>query len=239
MDLSYSDEQRLLKESADGLLSARAQKPGAADLWKEMADLGWLAMPLPEEHEGLGQGPVDVAILTESFGRWQAVTPYVPAVVVCGGIVAALGDEQQKKAILPALAQGASKLALAHAEDGARHTLSHVATKAARAGDGWRLDGHKIAVLAGDAADRLIVSARIDGDARDERGIGLFVIDRATAGLTIEPYATVDGAAAARATLADVTLGADALLGGTSDAFLRSRAPGTPQSPPGVPNSSA
>ena len=72
MDLSYSDEQRLLGESANNLLAARAQKPGAADLWKEMADMGWLALPLPESDGGLGQGIVDVGIVTEAMGRHRA-----------------------------------------------------------------------------------------------------------------------------------------------------------------------
>lgn len=218
MDLSYSDEQRLLRESADGLLSARAQRAGGADLWSEMAELGWLALPLPEEYDGLGQGAVDVAILTECFGRHRVRAPYAPAIVVCGGLLAALGDPAQKAALLTPLAQGRVRLALAHAEEGARHCLAHVAARAERTKEGWRLTGRKIAALGGDVADRLIVSARIDGETRDARGVGLFLVDPAGPGVTVEPFATVDGGGAARVTLTQAEVGGDALLGGSSDA---------------------
>ncbi|MCC2101047.1 MAG: acyl-CoA dehydrogenase family protein, partial [Hyphomicrobiales bacterium] len=123
MDLSYSDEQRLLGESANNLLAARAQKPGAADLWKEMADMGWLALPLPESDGGLGQGIVDVGIVTEAMGRHRARSNYVAGVVLAGGLVAALGNDAQRAALLPGLADGSLRLALAHAEEGARYNL--------------------------------------------------------------------------------------------------------------------
>lgn len=219
MDLSYSDEQKLLKDSADGLLSARAQTKGAKDLWAEMAALGWLALPVPESYGGLAQGAVDVAILAESFGRHLVVTPYVSCVALCGGLVAALGTEAQKRALLPPLATGEARLALAHTEDGARNRLPHVATRASRDGATWRLSGRKIAVLGGGEANTLIVSARIAGATGDEAGIGLFLIDAADARVTREAYPTLDGAVAARIVLDDVTLPAEALLGGEENAF--------------------
>ena len=101
MDLSYSDEQRLLGESANNLLAARAQKPGATDLWKEMADMGWLALPLPEKDGGLGQGIVDVGIVTEAMGRHRVRSNYVASVVLAGGLVSALGNDAQRAALLP------------------------------------------------------------------------------------------------------------------------------------------
>ena len=212
MDLTYSDEQRLLGESANNLLAARAQKPGATDLWKEMADMGWLALPLPEANGGLAQGIVDVAIVTEAMGRHRARSNYVASVVLCGGLVAALGSDAQRAAFLPGLADGSSRLALAHAEEGARYNLSHVAVTAKKSGAGWVLDGRKIAVLGGDVADRFAVSARLSGGARDTGGIGLFVVARDAKGVTVDGHATVDGAGAARVTFSGVEVDADALL---------------------------
>ncbi|MDE2362951.1 MAG: acyl-CoA dehydrogenase family protein [Hyphomicrobiales bacterium] len=218
MNLGYSDEQRLLSESANNLLAARAQKKDARDLWAEMAELGWLAMPLPESHDGLGQGAVDVAILTEAFGRHLASTDYAPRIVLCGGLVAAIGSDAQKAALLPALATGMAKPALAHAEENARHDRAHVATQAARTAGGWRLSGDKIGVL-GAAPDRFIVSARIAGSLRDRSGIGLFLVPADARGLRVLSHATVDGGQASRIELKDVELPADALLGANENAF--------------------
>ncbi|MCB1539834.1 MAG: acyl-CoA dehydrogenase family protein [Rhodoblastus sp.] len=221
MDLSYSDEQRLLGESANNLLAARAQKPGATELWKEMADMGWLALPLPESDGGLGQGIVDVAIVTEAMGRHRARSNYVAGIVLAGGLVATLGNDAQRAALLPGLADGSLRLALAHAEEGARYNLAHVATTAKKSGAGWVLDGRKIAVLGGDVADRLIVSARVSGGLRDETGIALFVVARGAKGVTVDGHATVDGAGAARVTLSGVEVGADALLSDNAFAAIQ------------------
>ena len=219
MDLSHSDEQRLLQESANSLLAARAGKASAQDLWREVADLGWLGLPLPEADGGLGQSTVDVAIVAEAMGRHLVSAPYVANIVLGGGLVAALGSGDQRAKILPALAEGKLRLALAHAEEGARHNLRHVTTQAQRAGDGWTLSGRKIAVLAGGEADSLIVSARVSGGSNDAQGVGLFLVDRTAAGVALETYPTVDGGSAARVSLDGVKLGADALLGAGEDAL--------------------
>lgn len=211
MDLSYSDEQKLLADSANGLLAARMQKKEARDLWSEMAELGWLGLPLPEAHGGLGQGAVETAILAESFGRHLVATTYVPQVVTCGALIAALGDDHQKNALLAPLAEGKAKIALAHAEEGSRHDLSRVNAKAVRDGAGWRLTGRKIAVLGAGEADTILISARTP------KGIGVFAAPRTS--LSLETYLTLDGGTAARITLDNVALPAGALLGGAENAL--------------------
>lgn len=219
MDLSYSDEQRLLADSVRGVLRAHAAAPDNARLWTEMAGLGWFAMPLPEEHGGLGQGAVEVALLAEGFGRNLLGADYVPAVLLPGALVACCGTDAQRAALLPPLAEGRTRLALAHAEADARWRLSHVATRAVRSPDGFVLDGAKVAVPGGGDADTLIVSARLGGDTRDPTGIGLFLVDRDHEGVGLQRHATPDGASAARVTLARVVLPEDALLGGDGNAF--------------------
>lgn len=208
MDLSYSDEQKLLAESANGLLAARAQKKDARDLWSEMAELGWLGLPLPEAHGGLGQGAVETAIVAESFGRHLVATAYVPHVVVAGALVAMLGDDNQKNALLAPLAEGKARIAFAHAEEGARHDPARVKTSAVRDGANWRLTGRKIAVLGAGEADTILISARIPN------GIGVFAAPRAS--LSPETYLTLDGGSAARLTLDNLALPADALLGASA-----------------------
>jgi len=215
MDLTYSDEQRMFADSANEVLTKRALKTDPQSLWSDMAELGWLALPIPEAYGGFGQGAVDVGILSERFGRHLVVTPYVQALVLCARLVASLGTDAQKAALLPGLANGTLKLALAHTEWGARHTLQHVTLSASADGSGWRLSGEKMAAIGADQADRILVSARLSGSSRDAAGIAVFVIDPGQAGLRIDPYDTVDGATAARLTLTDVHLPASARLGAT------------------------
>jgi alkylation response protein AidB-like acyl-CoA dehydrogenase len=217
MDLAYSDEQRMFADSANEVLTKRALKTDPHSLWSDMAELGWLALPIPEAYGGFGQGAVDVGILSERFGRHLVVTPYVQALVLCGRLVASLGTDAQKAALLPGLANGRLKLALAHTEKGARHTLQHVTLSASADGSGWRLSGEKIAAIGADQADRILVSARLSGNSRDARGMAVFVIEPGQTGLRIDRYDTVDGATAARLTLTDVHLPESARLGATED----------------------
>jgi alkylation response protein AidB-like acyl-CoA dehydrogenase len=217
MDLAYSDQQRMFADSANEVLTKRALKTDPQALWTDMAELGWLGLPIPDAYGGFGQGAADVGILCERFGRHLVVTPYVPAMVLCARLVASLGTDAQKAALLPGLAAGTLKIALAHTERGARHTLQHVTLSASADGSGWRLSGEKMAAIGADQADRILVSARISGASRDARGIAVFVLEPGQAGLRIDPYDTVDGATAARLTLTDVHLPASARLGATDD----------------------
>ncbi len=215
MDLAYSDEQRMFADSANEVLTKRALRSDNQSLWSEMAELGWLALPIPEAYGGFGQGAVDVGILSERFGQHLVVTPFVPALVLCARLIASLGTDAQKAALLPGLANGSLKIALAHTERGARHTLQHVTLAASADGGGWRLSGEKMAAIGADQADRILVSARISGDSRDARGMAVFVIEPGQAGLRIDRYDTVDGATAARLTLTELHLPASARLGAT------------------------
>jgi alkylation response protein AidB-like acyl-CoA dehydrogenase len=217
MDLAYSDEQRMFADSANEVLTKRALKTDTQSLWSEMAELGWLALPIPEAYGGFGQGAADVGILCERFGRHLVATPYVPALVLCARLIASLGTDAQKAALLPGLANGSLTLAMAHTERGARHTVEHVTLSASADGSGWRLSGEKMAAIGADQADRILVSARVSGHSRDVTGIAVFVIEPGQAGLLIDPYDTVDGATAARLTLTDVHLPASARLGASDD----------------------
>src|SRR5689334_86331 len=158
MDLTPSDEQRLLRESVDRFVSetysADHRKKAAsepfgfsADLWKQFAELGWLALPIAEAHGGLGGGAVEIGILMEAFGRGLASEPYLSTVVIGASLIAACGTETQKQTLLPKVADGSLYLAFAHSERQARFDLADVRTTATKASDGWRLDGRKTAVL--------------------------------------------------------------------------------------------
>lgn len=225
MDLTLSDEQRLLRESADRFVNETytadhrrriANDPlgFSADLWKQFAELGWLALPIAEADGGLGGGAVEVGILMEAFGRGLVSEPYLSTVVIGAALIAECGTEAQKQALLPKIADGSLVLAFAHSERQARFDLSDVRTTAKKTPDGWRLDGHKTAVLDGNAAGQIIVSARVDAGK-----LCLFLVPKGTPGLVSRDFARLGGGRACNLDLSDVQLPADALLGDGSDAF--------------------
>ena len=228
MDLNLSDEQRLLRESVDrfiaGSYDADHRRRSAGDplgfsptIWKQFAELGWLALPIGEEYGGLGAGSVETGILMEAFGRGLVAEPYLATVVLSAALIAECASEAQKQAILPKVADGSLMLAFAHSERAARFDLAHVETTAKQTIDGWQLEGHKIAVLDGNAAGQIIVSARVaDGNGAAGK-LCLFLVPAGTSGLSLRDYPRLGGGRACNVALANVRLSADALLGDGSD----------------------
>jgi alkylation response protein AidB-like acyl-CoA dehydrogenase len=230
MDLTLSDEQRLLRESVDrfiaGSYDADHRRRIASDplgfspeIWKQFADLGWLALPISEAYGGLGAGAIETGILMEAFGRGLVTEPYLATVVIGAALISECGSEPQKQAILPEVAGGSLYLAFAHSERAARFDLACVETSAKRTSGGWRLDGHKTAVLDGNAAGQIIVSARIASDDGTPGKLCLFLVPSGTAGLSLRDYSRLGGGRACNLDLTDVRLAADALLGDGSDAL--------------------
>jgi alkylation response protein AidB-like acyl-CoA dehydrogenase len=230
MDLTPSDEQRLLRESVDRFVKEtytadhRRKVAGdplgfSADIWKQFADLGWLALPISEAHGGLGGGAIEVGILMEAFGRGLVSEPYLSTVVIGASLISKCGTEAQKQALLPGIADGSLYLAFAHSERQARFDLADVRTTAKKTTDGWRLDGHKTAVLDGNAAGKIIVSARVDDGTGQSGKLCLFLVPQATHGLALRDFPRLGGGRACNLELNSVQLPADALLGDGSDAL--------------------
>ena len=218
MNFNFSEEQQQLRDTLDryvrkdyGFEKRRAIINGndgwSREVWAQLADLGVLAVGLPEEYGGLGGGPFDTLLVMEALGRGMVVEPYLATVVLGAGLLARAGSEAQKAEILPAVASGERRLALAHYERGGRYDLSRIETAARRDGDGWVLDGHKSVVLHGAAADRLLVSAKTPG------GISLFLVDAKAAGITRHDTPAQDGHRVAEVALKGVRIGNDALIG--------------------------
>lgn len=224
MDFELSEEQRLLRDSVERLLSEQydfearrkyAQEPDgfSRKLWKQYADLGLLALPFEEKYGGIGGGPVDTMIVMEAFGRALVLEPYLATVVLAGSLLRIGGSEQQRDALLPKIAVGELPMAFAHAERQARYNLADVATSARKDGGNFVLDGAKTLVIHGDAAEKFIVSARLAGGRNDPKGLGLFLVDASAKGLARRGYATIDGQRAAELTLSGVRVAADAAIG--------------------------
>jgi alkylation response protein AidB-like acyl-CoA dehydrogenase len=221
MDFRLSDEQRLLQDSVGRFIAAEyplekrrayiKQPDGfSRGNWRTLAELGLLGLPLPEESGGAGGSNVDVMVVMEQFGRGLVVEPYLGSVVLCGALLKGLAKDSP---LLSGLADGSLLMALAHGERQARYALQDVETAARKDGDGFRLNGRKSVVIHGDSADKLIVSARTSGAARDAAGISLFVVDRGANGLAVRGSPTIDGLRSAEITLSEVRVATDALLG--------------------------
>jgi alkylation response protein AidB-like acyl-CoA dehydrogenase len=230
MDLTLSDEQRLLRESAERFVTenftAEHRRRMASDplgyskqIWKQFADLGWLALPIAEAHGGLGGGATETSILMEAFGRGLVSEPYLSTIVLGAALIERCGSEGQKEMLLPQVAEGALTLAFAHSERAARFDLAHVEAVARKMPDGWHLDGRKIAVIDGGSAAQLIVSARVAANNGSSGNLCLFLVPAATTGLALQDYQRLGGGRGCNLELRDVRLPADALLGDGSDAL--------------------
>src|SRR5712675_3362111 len=201
MDFDLSEEQRLLKESVDGLLGSSydfdqrkkyaAEKGGwSKSLWSKLAEQGLLGLPFSEDDGGFGAGAVETMIVMEALGKALVVEPYLPTVVIAGGFLRRGGSAAQKEAYLASVIDGSKTLAFAQLEKNSRYDLADVTTTAKKKGDGWVIDGEKFVVLNGENADTLIVTARTSGSQRDKTGIGAFAVAANAKGIAKKGYPT-------------------------------------------------
>ncbi|MEV6278277.1 acyl-CoA dehydrogenase family protein [Nocardia sp. NPDC051832] len=199
MDFELTDEQVMLRDTVRDLL-ARNYDPESRlkvtdtelgwsrEVWRQLAELGVLGLSFSEEDGGMDAGPVETMVVLEEFGRRLAPEPLLDAVLVPGGLVAAVGSAEQRQRILPAVAAGEKLLAFAHGEPGTRWPSAELSTKAVAQGDSYALTGTKNPVGHGDCADELVVSATLpDG------GLGLFLVAADASGVSRKSYRTVDG----------------------------------------------
>ena len=224
-DLVLTEEQQLLQSTAadfarqslpvSRLRALRETGDGfSRDLWREMGNLGWPGMLLPEEYGGLGLGYADAVVVLEELGKALAPEPFLSTVLLAGNAVLLGGSAAQKQEILPRVASGEAVLAFAHHEPRARHRMHHVATRAAAQSDGsFTISGVKDVVLDGAAAERLVVSARTSGGNDDRDGISLFLVDPHAPGVTVTRQQLVDHRSAALVRLDGVKVPADAQVG--------------------------
>ncbi len=230
MDFELSDDQRLLQDSVTRLLADRyafEQRKGylkdptgfSPALWSQYAELGLLGLPFAEQYGGFGGGAQEVMLVMQAFGHALALEPFLSTVVLGGTALKLAGSDAQKQALFPAIAEGSMKLAFAHGERQARYDLNDVVTTAKRNGGGWVLDGAKSVVFHGEAADKLVLSARSSGERYDEDGITLFLVDANAAGVARRGYATRDETRAADIALSNVSVSDADVLGEVGQGF--------------------
>lgn len=205
MDFALTNEQQMLVDGAQRYIreqygfDARNAAVRSADgfsraQWQTFAELGWLALPLAEEHGGMGGSPADVTLLMQELGSALVVEPVVETAILCGTLLAAATANAAATPLLEAIAGGTQLVALAHTEpDGRSEYDTPVATRASGACAAWRLDGLKHRVFHGASADQLLVTARLG----DGEQIGLFLVPRSASGVSVTSYALIDGTRAA------------------------------------------
>src|SRR5713101_4893775 len=188
MDFGFSPEQDMLRQTARAFLAEncptsvvrqfmedeRGYKP---ELWKDMADLGWLGLAFPEEYGGQGLGFVDLTVILEEMVAVLLPSPFFAAVLLSGQTILIGGSEAQKKTYLPKIADGSLIATLAMTEPSGRFDAEGISeVKATPTADGFSISGTKLFVPDAHIADIMVIAARTrESDDKDD-GISLFLV---------------------------------------------------------------
>lgn len=216
MDLQPTEEQQLIRESAEKFLADRygpetfralidSDARWSPDIWNGFAELGWLGLPFPEDAGGFGMGPAEVVILMEQFGRVPVLEPYVSSVILCGKLIELLGTDEQRGALLGEIASGQLRLAFAHDALEGPMTVT-------RGADAFLLSGVKRAVHDAPMAEIYLVSCTLD-----DGTVAVFAVPANAAGITARSHNTLDGRRLADLDFADARIPPEARLGGGTD----------------------
>lgn len=217
MDFEPNELQRMLRESASGFVAARrtARRAATADEdWEAMSQRGWLALQLPEALGGADGGPNEIMILMEALGEALTTSPFLSTAVIGARAIVRHAAAPRQQVLLPRLARGDLRLALAHSVSGEFVRDAPPAALAVPAGDGFRLSGEKRYVLDGPSAHAFVVSARLETGAGRETV--LFLVDADAPGIERRDFARLDGGGACHLRLHGVQVAAQDRLGGAA-----------------------
>ena len=204
MDFTLSDEQKMLRHGAERYLAENydfekrksliERDHGFSDSqWRQFAEMGWLALPIPEDCDGLGGSFVDITLMQELFGRRLVLEPFATTAILSAFLLDGCEDEELRSSTLRSIAAGDTRIALACSEDESRYDLARVSTRARPGDGGFSLSGRKIAVWDATCAHQLIVSAVLDG----EPAPSLFLVARDARGVVEHSYPLIDSTHAA------------------------------------------
>ena len=202
MDLAFSEEQEMLKKMARDFLTDKFPKTAvkeieeselgySPEIWKEMAELGWMGLVLPEKYGGAEMTFLDLAMLLEEMGRACLPGPYFSTVVLGGLPILDTGSEEQKREYLPKIASGEAIFTLALTESSARYDAAAIKFLATADKDAYILNGTKLFVPDANVADYMLVVARTDEKSRGEDGISIFIVDAKSPGISCMVLKTI------------------------------------------------
>lgn len=225
MNFHLTEEQRMLQDSVRRFVEKRyarsAESPGEGEggagdglgHWPSFAENGWLAAALPEEYGGLGGSIVDTTLICTELGRGLATEPFMGCGVLAAQTIVAGGSPEQRQRLLPALAEGSRRVALAYGESTSFGDPELVQAQAKLTEGGYVLRGRKTLVLGARGADEFIVSAALQEAPGVSAGIALFLVDARSEGLVLHSLPLLDGSQSAELELNGVVVGPEALLG--------------------------
>ena len=224
MDLGFDESQQMLKNSAREFLQQECpttlvrametdERGYTPELWRKIADLGWLGLAVPEQYGGLGLKFFDLALLLEEMGRALLPGPFFSTTVLGAMSILEAGSEAQKAQYLPRIASGNLIATLALTEPSATYEPSGVQATATASGGGYVLNGVKLFVSDAQVSDLLVVAARTSASRNPARGVTLFLVDAKAPGVAVTPLVTIAADKQAEVVLKDVQVPASAVLG--------------------------
>jgi alkylation response protein AidB-like acyl-CoA dehydrogenase len=201
MDLRFTETQEILKKMARDFLTTECPKTlvrkleqseegYSPEVWKKMAELGWMGLIIPEEYGGMGYTFQDLVVLLEEIGRNILPGPLIATVTSTFPVLEA-GTEEQKKDLLPKVARGELILTTALLETEGVFDASGIAVKAAPKGNDFIVNGTKLFVEMAHVANYILCVARTKDGASPEKGITLFIVDSKTPGISCEVMPTI------------------------------------------------
>ena len=230
MDLSLNEQQVMLKTMANDFLKKELPKERvreidesptgfSPDLWKQMAELGWTGMVIPEEYGGTGNSLTDLGVVYEELGQAACSSPTLSSAVLSAQAILEAGDESQKKAVLPAIALGEQIVSFAYTEPEYGWGPAAVQLKATANNGGYVLDGVKLFVPDAHVADQLLVVARTSDKGTAEQGLSLFLIDKEAKGVSVRLQTGWIGDKVCEIKLANVAVPRSSLIGAADEAW--------------------
>ncbi len=195
MDLTLNEIQTMLQSSAREFMEDQVPKTRVleiddsesgfdSNLWEQMSDLGWPSLTIPEEYGGLGQGWVELGVVSEVMGYYACPSPLLSSAVLSAQAIIAAGSEEQKQTMLPGIAAGQQIFALAYTEPDYSWSPDAIRLQAVESGGGYVLNGTKLFIPDANVADRILVVARTSEGEASEDGLSLFVVDRTARGVS-------------------------------------------------------
>ena len=225
MNLTLSEEQEMLKKSARDFLTEKCPKKlikemeesetgYSAELWQEMAELGWMGLAFPEKYGGGGMNFLDLSVLLEEMGRACLPGPFFSTVVLGGLPILDVGSEEQKQEYLPKLARGEKIFTLALTEPGYQnYDVASIAVKATCDNSDYVINGSKMFVPDAHIADYLLCIARIKEQAEHEEGSTIFLVDAKNPGIDYTVLKTIAGDKLCEVVFDQVRVPRDNILG--------------------------
>tara|TARA_B100000929_G_scaffold312_1_gene330 strand:+ start:523 stop:1680 length:1158 start_codon:yes stop_codon:yes gene_type:complete len=230
MNFDFTEEQTLLDNMVTSFVRdnydwetrcsiVKTEEGWKQENWAQFAELGLLGVPFSEEYGGLGGSPTDLMIVMEQFGKGLVVEPYLPSVILAGGLITNLGSKEQTDQIVPKIISGDQRYVFAYAEHQSRFDLFDVKTSAVEDGDSYVINGFKSVVFGAGVATHIIIAARTSGDQRSKKGITLFLTEIGSQGITLQNYPTIDEYRASEVIIENLKLPKDSILGNIDEAY--------------------